>query len=50
MRVMGIDPGSNCTGFGIVEEVNGNLQSTGAVCVVPQRMNFLNASNEFMTS
>ena len=25
MRVMGIDPGSNCTGFGIVEEVKGNL-------------------------
>ena len=24
---MGIDPGSNCTGFGIVEEVNGNLQA-----------------------
>lgn len=27
MRVMGIDPGSNCTGFGIVEEKNGNLQA-----------------------
>jgi len=27
MRVMGIDPGSNCTGFGIVEEVKGNLQA-----------------------
>jgi len=27
MRVMGIDPGSNCTGFGIVEEVNGTLQA-----------------------
>ena len=27
MRVMGIDPGSNCTGFGIVEEVNGNLHA-----------------------
>lgn len=23
---MGIDPGSNCTGFGIVEEINSNLQ------------------------
>jgi len=27
MRVMGIDPGSNCTGFGIVEEVDGNLKA-----------------------
>jgi crossover junction endodeoxyribonuclease RuvC len=27
MRVMGIDPGSNCTGFGIVDEVKGNLQA-----------------------
>ncbi|MEK9628850.1 MAG: crossover junction endodeoxyribonuclease RuvC [Nitrospinota bacterium] len=27
MRVMGIDPGSNCTGFGIVEEVKGNLHA-----------------------
>ena len=27
MRVMGIDPGSNCTGFGIVEEVEGTLQA-----------------------
>ena len=27
MRVMGIDPGSNCTGFGIVEELKGNLQA-----------------------
>jgi len=26
MRVMGIDPGSNCTGYGIVEEIQGNLQ------------------------
>jgi crossover junction endodeoxyribonuclease RuvC len=25
MRVMGIDPGSNCTGFGIVEEIKGDL-------------------------
>ena len=25
MRVMGIDPGSNCTGFGIVEEQAGRL-------------------------
>ena len=25
MRVMGIDPGSNCTGFGIVEELKGIL-------------------------
>ena len=24
---MGIDPGSNCTGFGVVEEVKGNLQA-----------------------
>ena len=24
---MGIDPGSNCTGFGIVEELNGNLNA-----------------------
>jgi crossover junction endodeoxyribonuclease RuvC len=23
MRVMGIDPGSNCTGFGLVEEIKG---------------------------
>ena len=23
---MGIDPGSNCTGYGIVEEIQGNLQ------------------------
>ena len=27
MRVMGIDPGSNCTGFGIVEELKGNLHA-----------------------
>ena len=27
MRVMGIDPGSNCTGFGIVEEIKGNLRA-----------------------
>ena len=27
MRVMGIDPGSNCTGFGIVEEIKGTLQA-----------------------
>ena len=27
MRVMGIDPGSNCTGFGIVEEIKGNLHA-----------------------
>ena len=27
MRVMGIDPGSNCTGFGIVEEIKGNLNA-----------------------
>jgi len=27
MRVMGIDPGSNCTGFGIIEEVKGTLQA-----------------------
>ena len=26
MRVMGIDPGSNCTGYGIVEEHKGKLQ------------------------
>ena len=26
MKVMGIDPGSNCTGFGIVEEIKGELQ------------------------
>jgi crossover junction endodeoxyribonuclease RuvC len=26
MRVMGIDPGSNCTGYGIVEEINGDLK------------------------
>ncbi len=26
MRVMGIDPGSNCTGYGIVEETNGDLK------------------------
>jgi crossover junction endodeoxyribonuclease RuvC len=26
MRVMGIDPGSNCTGYGIVEEVEGRLE------------------------
>ena len=24
---MGVDPGSNCTGFGIVDEVKGNLQA-----------------------
>jgi crossover junction endodeoxyribonuclease RuvC len=23
MRVMGIDPGSNCTGYGLVEEIKG---------------------------
>ncbi|MBJ79329.1 MAG: crossover junction endodeoxyribonuclease RuvC, partial [Nitrospinae bacterium] len=23
---MGIDPGSNCTGYGIVEETNGDLK------------------------
>jgi|TARA_B110000014_G_C19683245_1_gene358247 crossover junction endodeoxyribonuclease RuvC len=27
MRVMGIDPGSNCTGFGIVEEVKSDLNA-----------------------
>lgn len=27
MRVMGIDPGSLCTGYGIVEETGGNLTS-----------------------
>ena len=27
MRVMGIDPGSNCTGFGIVEEIKGDLHA-----------------------
>jgi len=27
MRVMGIDPGSNCTGFGIVEEIKSNLNA-----------------------
>ena len=27
MRVMGIDPGSNCTGLGIVEEIKGNLNA-----------------------
>ena len=27
MRVIGIDPGSNCTGFGIVEEIKGNLNA-----------------------
>ena len=27
MRVMGIDPGSLCTGYGIVEETDGNLTS-----------------------
>ncbi|HIK58115.1 MAG TPA: crossover junction endodeoxyribonuclease RuvC [Nitrospinaceae bacterium] len=27
MRVMGIDPGSNCTGFGIVEEVKSDLHA-----------------------
>lgn len=26
MRVMGIDPGSNCTGYGIVDEHKGKLQ------------------------
>lgn len=26
MRVMGIDPGSNCTGYGIVEEIKGQLK------------------------
>ena len=27
MRVMGIDPGSLCTGYGIVDVMNGNLQA-----------------------
>jgi crossover junction endodeoxyribonuclease RuvC len=27
MRVMGIDPGSNCTGIGIVEEIKGDLHA-----------------------
>ncbi len=27
MRVLGIDPGSNCTGFGIVEETRGRLEA-----------------------
>ncbi len=27
MRVMGIDPGSNCTGYGIVEETRGQLRA-----------------------
>ena len=27
MRVLGIDPGSNCTGIGIVEEKNGGLSA-----------------------
>ena len=26
MRVMGIDPGSNCTGYGIIEEINNTLK------------------------
>ena len=42
---MGIDPGSNCTGFGVVEEVKGNLQaihwssvSTSPKDAFPQRI------------
>ncbi len=27
MRVMGIDPGSNCTGYGIIEETKGQLRA-----------------------
>ena len=27
MKVMGIDPGSNCTGFGIVEEIKSDLHA-----------------------
>lgn len=27
MRVMGIDPGSNCTGYGIIQDSNGRLES-----------------------
>ena len=26
MRVIGIDPGSNCTGYGVVEEINRQLK------------------------
>ena len=26
MRVMGIDPGSNCTGCGVIEEINNELK------------------------
>lgn len=44
-RVMGIDPGSNCTGYGVVEEVKGQLSVVhwGAVCsksgqVFPERL------------
>lgn len=39
MRVMGIDPGSNCTGYGIIEEVKGRLQCVhwGAIRAKPKQ-------------
>ena len=38
MRVMGIDPGSLCTGYGIVEETGGQLKSVhfGSIASKPK--------------
>ncbi len=33
MVVMGVDPGSRCTGFGVVAETSGQLQLVAAGCV-----------------
>ena len=48
MRVMGIDPGSNCTGCGVVEEVNNELKviywgsiKTKIRQSFPQRLKFI---------
>jgi crossover junction endodeoxyribonuclease RuvC len=48
MRVMGIDPGSNCTGFGIVEEIKSDLHAvhwssvrTSAKQSFPERLKYI---------
>ena len=48
MRVMGIDPGSNCTGCGVIEEINNELKviywgiiKSKARQSFPQRLKFI---------
>ncbi len=48
MRVLGIDPGTATTGYGVVEEVNGSLRSlafgvirTSADCSLPARLQLI---------